>query len=355
MPVIRYSVHNNSHQRQQTVNDVQAWLNSQRNISPFKQKIIQATLNHARQDKFIHINRLSNLLVDRAEFEVIEPILLSVSQSDQQLMSCVFGLLNKITNSASIFKQQMLGLIANDYHALSDASSSLPSREQNIYQFISAESLNKKLTEFQASLAALQHKDAEVITDSTCIGTVCFLGLSYFINTPVALLLLGVAMPYAAQHIKNLHHVAAKEEQTQLDELLKIYKSLTRHGYCDTHKPIVLQILRVIAPYIATEDLCHWMDLSERDSYHKANEEPHPEFLEILAKPPHGIIHTFQQPHETSQNMYDRLELKSLVIETRYSFWSFASSQIKRAVYGVEVTNPAEVALVTELSAPRLN
>lgn len=343
MPTIRFRVQNSSSERQQTVNDVQTWLNAQQNISPFKQKIIQATLNHAKQERFIHINRLSNLFVDHNEFAAIESILLSAQHSDPQLMSAVLEVLNTITNSKSTFKQEMLSLIANDYHALREAPASVPSSESTPYQFISAEALNKKLAEFKASLNALQHKDAEAITNSALIGSACFLGLYYFINLPVAILCLGLATPYAIRQIKDFRTVAAQEEQTKLDELLKIYKSLTLHGNRDTHNPIVLQILRVIAPYSATEDLCHWMDVAEKSSLNTDNEEPHPEFLEIIARPPHGVIYTRQKAHETSQDMYDRLESKALIIETRYSFWSVACSQLTRDVYGLEPTNSSIV------------
>jgi hypothetical protein len=339
---ICFTEQHSSTQRQKTIHDMQNWIiNAQQNISPFKRKILQTTLNYASQEKFVHINRVTNLLVDRAEFRIFQPILAHADRCDIDLKTVVLNALATINNNSSDLKNALKNVITVDF-PLPHQPSAQPLLPEQIVVWITPESLDTKLKEFQASLADLQKKDGEKISTELLLTFV--VGISSAIDIRIALLMtLFCCVPIFLlnQQGRENRNNAKQLEQKKLQELLGIYKSLTPNGNSDTYNPLVLKLLRIIAPYVVTKELWHWRDFSISTSCSARNDVPHPDFLKILALPPHQVTFTSQRANESTEEMRDRLEMKTHLNQARYGFWNRAFSELYRETYGLSATNVA--------------
>jgi hypothetical protein len=148
-------------------------------------------------------------------------------------------------------------------------------------------SIDELIQSFEADTERLQEQDLQtafILVESLMgglVGSVVF--NNFYMRIILALTLIGLAQNLYARRERLSY---ARNEKLEL--LYAKYKSLTANGAAATYNQTVTKILRVIAPYINTEELTPWVNphvpLASR--FQGVSQE----FADIIEQPPHVIV-----------------------------------------------------------------
>ncbi|MDR3492545.1 MAG: hypothetical protein P4M12_11005 [Gammaproteobacteria bacterium] len=302
-PEILFSKSHSKIIRQQTINNLKNWIETQ-SISSIKKAILNAVIQYA-QERFckrsIAIKRLFKK-TNNNRMMMCEIIYKNANESDQAFLLCVKNEIQKIQEKNSTIKTTLIKIVEeyeNELRTKKQTIIALPPLQEPIMpptdKIVLIDSVDLMIEKFEKCNNKLSHSDQESITDNS-IALFTLMAIGSFIDASL-LSQVSSAMTFstcclAIDFMLNpVREKLSSDQQKHLSLLFDRYKSLTQDGITSTHNPEVIKILRVIAPYVSIKELTHW-----------TNDKPIPSNQLALASPEFINIITPASQDEIKQN-----------------------------------------------------